>query len=158
MTTIWCGTNCRYVSEIDELLEGLPNVFGIADHILIAECDNMDRDCNATLNKVLRICRQTNLKLNKDKCFFRCMSIPFTGEVILQCNVNPDPRKVQALTAMPPPKPKKELQLFLGIINYLSKFSPKPAEVCESLWKLTSVKTEWSWDVKFQDLNDKVKI
>ena len=53
-----------------------------------------------------------------------------------------DPRKVQALTAMLPPKSKKELQLFLGIVNYLNNFSPMTAEVCESLRKHTSVKTE----------------
>ena len=44
-----------------------------------------------------------------------------------------DPRKVQALTEMLPPKTKKELQSFLGIPNYLSKFSPITAEVCKPL-------------------------
>ena len=32
---------------------------------------------------------------------------------------------------MPPLKPKKELQAFLGIMNYLSKYSPATEEVCE---------------------------
>ena len=44
----------------DELFQGLPNVFGIVDNILIAEFDDMGRDHDATLYKVLRICRQTS--------------------------------------------------------------------------------------------------
>ena len=37
---------------------------------------------------------------------------------------------------------KKELQKFLGIINYLNKFSPSTADICESLRQLTLSKTE----------------
>ena len=36
----------------------------------------------------------------------------------------------------------KVLQLLLGIVNNLIKFSPMTAEVCEPLRKLRSVKTE----------------
>ena len=57
-------------------------VFGIADDILIAGFDDMGRDHDATLISVLRICRQVNLKLNKDKCLFQCTCIPFFGKVI----------------------------------------------------------------------------
>ena len=69
--------------KIDELLKGMPNVFGLADDILITGFDELGRDYNATLDKVLRICREANMKLNKDKCIFRYTSIPFFGDVIL---------------------------------------------------------------------------
>ena len=42
------------------------NVFGIADDILIEGFDVLDRELNGTLDKVLRIYRQANLKLNED--------------------------------------------------------------------------------------------
>ena len=51
---------------------------------------------------------------------------------------------------------KKELQSFLGTINYLSKSSPAPAEVYELL-RLTLVKAEWSWNETYQDLQNKAK-
>ena len=47
------------------------------------------------------------------------MSIPFFGKVVSRDGVQPDLWKVKALTKMPAPKSKKELQAFLGIINYL---------------------------------------
>ena len=54
-------------------------------------------------------------------------------------------------------KTRKELQAFCGIIDYLSKFSPKTADVCESLRQLTSVKTERTWNVTYQKPFDKAK-
>ena len=53
---------------------------------------------------------------------------------------------------MPAPKSKKELQAFLGIINYLGKFSPGTAEVCEPLCKLTLCKSMWTWNTSYQQL------
>ena len=70
--------------KIHELLQGLPNVFGIADDILIAGFNKMGRGYNSTFNRVLKICRQVSLKCNKEKCLFRGTGIPSFGEVILQ--------------------------------------------------------------------------
>ena len=59
---------------------------------------------------------------------------------------------------MLPLQDKKELQAFIGIINYLSKFSPSTAGICESLRKLTSARTEWTWNVTYQKIFSKVKL
>ena len=55
----------------DEIFENLPNLFGIADDILNVGYDLMVKTM-MPLQKVLQICRQVNLKVNKDKCHFRC--------------------------------------------------------------------------------------
>ena len=105
---------------------------------LHADC----RDHDKTAQGVLQRCRQVNLKLKKDKCHFRCRSVPFFGEIISWNGVQPDPRKIKALVEMSPPK-NKELQAFLGIINYLGKFSPSTANICDPLQKLTSSRAVW---------------
>ena len=106
--------------KIGELFSGMSNVYGIADDILIEGFNEQGNDHDETLEKVLQICRQVNLLLNTDKCLFRCPSIPFFCEIISQQGVSTDSRKVKVLMHMQPPKIKKGLQLFLGIINYLS--------------------------------------
>ena len=108
--------------KIDEIFSDMPNVFGITDDMLVIGYDDDGTDRDAMVHKVLQRCEEVNLKLNKEKCYFRCTSIPFFGEVILRRGVQPDPQKFKALIDMPPPNNKKELQAFLGIINYLSKF------------------------------------
>ena len=94
-------------------------------------------------------------KNNKDKCHFRCTPVPFFGEVILRNRVQPDPQKIKALMDMPPPNNKKELQAFLGVINYLGKFSPGTVSVCEPLRKLTLHRAAWMWNAPYQTIYDK---
>ena len=84
------------------------------------------------------------LKLNRDKCHFRCTSFLYFGKEISWLGVSPDPQKLKILTWMPPPKTKKEFQVFLAIINYLGKLFPSTADKCESLKKLASDRTEWT--------------
>ena len=135
----------------------MPNVFGIADDILVIGYDKDITDHDKAVYSVLKWCQDINLKLNKDKCHFRCTSIPFFGEVVSREGIKPDPQKIRALTKMPVPKNKRELQSFLGIVNYLSKFSLGTAEVCKPLRKLTSSKTTWTWNASYQQLFDKAK-
>ena len=117
--------------EIDETFNDIPNVFGIADDILVIGYDKDRTDHDKTVNKVLKHSQDVNLKLSKKKCHFRCMAIPFFGEVVSRDGMQPDPRKISTLTEMATSKNKKELQAFLGIFNYLSKFSPDMMEVCK---------------------------
>ena len=77
--------------KIDEICNDMLNVFGITDDILVVGYGDDDgRDHNKTVWKVLQRCSEVNLKLNKDKEHFRCISIPFIGEVILRNAVQLD--------------------------------------------------------------------
>ena len=71
-----------FQKKIDESFCGMPNVYGKADDIFIASCDDQGKDHNETLEKVFWVCRQENFKLNKDKRLFICTSIPFSGKII----------------------------------------------------------------------------
>ena len=106
------GNMCH--RKIDKLLQGMTNVFCITDDILIAWIDDLGRYYDAALNKVLRICREANLKLNKDKCLFRHRNIPFIREIILQNGMRQDPRNIQAVMNMPPSRCKKRAIIIPG--------------------------------------------
>ena len=58
--------------KIDEIFKDMPNVFGIADDILVIGYDKDGADHDEAVYKVLWQCQYVNLKLNKDKCHFRC--------------------------------------------------------------------------------------
>ena len=58
---------------------------------------------------------------------------------------------------MPALNNKKDLQAFRGIINYLGKFSPGTADVCDPLCKLTSSKATWTWNASYQSIFNKAK-
>ena len=143
--------------KIDKIFNNMPNVFGIADNILVLGYNEDGADHNAAVNKVLRQCREVNLKLIKDKCHFRCTSIPFFGKLISRKGIQPDPQKIKALIDMPATMTKKELQASLGIINYLGKFSLGTTDVCDLLQKLTSSKVAWTWNALYQQMFTKAK-
>ena len=65
--------------KIDKIFSDVPNVFGIMDDILVIGYNENGADHDAALHKVLRRCKEVNLKLKKEKCHFRCTSIPFLG-------------------------------------------------------------------------------
>ena len=54
---------------------------------------------------------------------------------------------------MPFPKNKKELQRFLGIINYLGKFVPNLSENTDNLRKLFEKDIEWHFDENHKKSN-----
>ena len=92
----------------------------------LAEHDNR-------LRKVLLKVRESGLKLNKNKCQFCKNSIVFLGHIISSEGIRVDPSKTDAITKMSVPQSLTELQRFLGMVNYLSKFIPNLTEVTAPL-------------------------
>ena len=103
--------------KIDEIFNDMPNIFGIVDDILVIGYNNAGTYHDEMVCKVVQRCREVNLRLNKEKCHFRCTSIPFFGEVISRRRVQPNPQKIKALIDMPPPKKKRELQASWALLT-----------------------------------------
>ena len=72
----------KFQKKIDALFSSIPNIVGIVGDILIGGFDEFGKDHNKMLEKVLQISRQVDLKLNKDKCLFRCTGLSFFYEII----------------------------------------------------------------------------
>ena len=104
-------TGDMFQRKIDKTFKDLPSMFGIADNFLVVGYDSNGKDHDDTLEQVLQICRQLNLKLNKDKFHFRCTSVSFFGKVIYRHSIQPDPQKLKALTEMQPQNKKGTLSI-----------------------------------------------
>ena len=59
--------------------------------------------------------------------------------------MKPDPRKIDAIKNLPEPRTEALLQSFLGIVNYLSGFSPNIAKMTCNLRALLKKNTEFLW-------------
>ena len=69
----------------------------------------------------------------------------FFGETYTTDGQKPSSDKVQAIASMPQPVNKKELQSFIGMVNYLSKFTPRWSELAECLHDLIRVNVPFQW-------------
>ena len=52
---------------------------------------------------------------------------------------------MKAMVEMPPPNCKKQVQSFIGMVNYLSKFSAHLSELAEPIWELSKEKVPFNW-------------
>ena len=70
-----------------------------------------------------------------------------------------DPHKVKAITEWPVPTTKKELQQFLGFVNFYRRFVKGFAKIAKPLTKLTG-NNEWKWtelkQVAFEELKEEI--
>jgi hypothetical protein len=98
------------------------------------------------------------LKLNKKKCKIRVEEVPYIGHTLTSKGLKPDDEKVKAILQMPEPATKQDLQRFMGLIQYLSKFIPKLSEKAAPLRALMKKNATWSWNrghqVAFQELKE----
>ncbi len=70
-----------------------------------------------------------NLKLEKEKTKIKCTTVDYMGHKVTSEGLKPDPGKVEVILQMPAPKDKKDLQRFLGMVQYLVKFIPHLSEI-----------------------------
>ena len=71
-------------------------MFGIVNDILVAGYAVDGKDHDKIVWRLLQRCSHINLKLNKDKCHFRCTSFPFLWEIISWNGVQPDLQKIRS--------------------------------------------------------------
>ncbi len=132
-----------YHKTVHAMFDSLAYVDTSMDDIIIAGATLEEHDNNLT--KVLDIARKYNLKLNPDKCVFRQTELTFLGEVIGSDGIKPDGRKVEAIRSMQQPTSKKDVQRFLGMVNYLGKFVPNLSEKSQPLRELLDKNVEFQW-------------
>ena len=136
------GLNCAqdiFQKKVDETFSDIPGVTGISDDIIVVgyKADGSDHDAN--LKAVLERARTTGLRFNEKKMVVQCKRIPFFGNIIGAEGMEADPAKVSAICNMTAPTDRKELQAFLGLANYLSRFTPHLATLSAPLRRKKTV-------------------
>ncbi|UYV74330.1 K02A2.6-like [Cordylochernes scorpioides] len=139
----------EFQKRLHEVIEGLEGVEVIADDILVFGKGNTTedaiRDHNIKLEQLLMRAREINLKFNKDKIRLCSNHVNYMGHILSDEGLRPDPGKVEAIKAMYRPQNVREIQQYLGCINYLTKFLPRLSEVVQPLRVLTQKCMSWSW-------------
>ena len=88
------------------------------------------------LTSVLDRLRTAGLKLKSRKCHFAKKQITYLGHVISPQGVEPDEKKLAAVTAYPTPQNSKEVKQFMGLSNYYRRFISNYAQIAEPLHRL----------------------
>ena len=102
------------------------------------------------LQTCLKQLEKSNIHLNYDKLAYKKTEVEFFGETYTTDGCKPAQSKVTAIVEMPPPTSKKQVQSFIGMVNYLSKFSARLSELAEPIRELCKDKVPFNWGPEHQ--------
>ncbi|KAL1268833.1 hypothetical protein QQF64_034196 [Cirrhinus molitorella] len=146
----------EFQRKIDETYEGLSGVAAIVDDILVYGHTKEDHDKN--LRAMLQRTRERGVRLNPEKSTICVPEVSYFGHRLTHDGIKPDQKKIKATKEMEPPQNKSELETILGMINYLSRFAPRLAEINASLRHMLKQGNEFTWDethsAAFQEIKD----
>ena len=86
------------------------------------------------------------------KCSFRQRQVVFFGHTFSSNGVQADPRKIETINNMQPPRNVSEMKSLLGMTQYVSRFIPNYASTTAPLRALTHQKVSWKWQTKHYHL------
>lgn len=90
-------------------------------------------------------CSELNLTLNSKKCTFLVPEIEVLGHMIGCDSVRISPSKLDTIQNWPTPTNKKQLQSFLGLCNYSSRFVRNYTDFTAPLYALTNKGVDFQW-------------
>ncbi|KAK9679592.1 Reverse transcriptase (RNA-dependent DNA polymerase) [Popillia japonica] len=107
-----------FQDTVRQVLVGIAGVINVSDDILVFGKSQEEHD--VALESVLERLKQSGLTLNDRKCAFKKSSIHFLGFIFSDKGIAPDPKKVEAINNLDPPKNPSEVRSLLGMFNYVA--------------------------------------
>ena len=126
--------------RMDQITNRLPGVIAIHDDICIYRKTQEQHDKH--LLQLLKTALKNGLVFNSRKCHISKPQITFYGTIFSVQGMKPGPIKIHALQDLPTPQNEKQLQSFLGLVNYLQPFLPDIAAKTTFLGEQVS---QWDW-------------
>ena len=101
----------------------------------------------ADLRLALERMRQYGLKMNPLKCAFGVSAGKFLGFIIHEKGIEIDPKQIEVMKKMEAPTCKKDLQKFLGKVNFLRRFISNLSGKIDAFTPILRLKdeTEFTW-------------
>ena len=137
--------------KLDQCFGQIKNVLVIADDIMIVGKKINHSNHDQALTTLLETARKYNVCLNYEKMQYKMHEVDFCGKIYTIHGCKPAQTKVSANTEMPSPTCKKQVQPFIGMINYLSKFSVRLSELTKTIRELSKEKGPFNWGPEYQD-------
>ena len=140
---------------IDQLIAGIPKCAAYLDDILITGTNELEH--LQTLELVLSKLADFGFKCNPAKCMFFQDEVSYLGYVIDKHGKRPDPKRVEAIVKMPIPQNVKEMEAFIGKVNYYNKFISNFSNKCKPLNNLRQSNVKWHWNDECQEAFDNLR-
>jgi len=128
---------------IHDLVREIPGTANISDNIWI-----WSRDKNSHLQQLDQLFSKlaaSGITLKLPKCSFAVPQINFFGHIVSADGIQPDEKKIKAITDAPHPTNTSEVRSFPGLTNYCSRYIQDYSTITFPLRQLTKVNTSFEW-------------
>ncbi|PIO55549.1 reverse transcriptase [Teladorsagia circumcincta] len=129
---------------METTLAGIEGVIIYLDDITVTAPDDVTH--LTRLREVLKRLREAGFRLKREKCEFMKEQMEFLGHIVDAKGIRPSPKKVQAMVNMPDPKNLKELESFIGMVQYYGKFIPNLSTIAAPLNGLRRKGVPFRWE------------
>ncbi|CAI7834524.1 unnamed protein product [Closterium sp. NIES-53] len=109
------------------------------------------------LRRVFEILRREKLYVKLSKSEFALKKVQFLGHMVSAQGVHVDPKKIEAVRTWKTPENVKELQQFLGFVNYYNWFVPQYAKIATPLTNPLKKNTPFKWEDVHQQAMEQLK-
>lgn len=125
-----CNAPSTFQRLMMNITSGLP-ITPYIDDVIVPSTSNSD---NLKLLKQIFIrLREANFKLKPRKCKLLTSEIKYLGFIVSSGKLSPNPEKIKAISSIKMPETLKQLQHFLGMCNFFSRFIPNYVLKAQSL-------------------------
>ena len=139
----------------DETFSAIPNVYVIADDLIIAGKDDQEHD--EALTGVMQRAREKNIRFSPGKLQYKVAQVKYMVHLISKEGLQPDPEKIQAIAKMPKPTDRKVVERLLGMIKYLAPYIPQESDITAPLRGLLKKDHAWNWKHKHDTAMEAIK-
>ena len=102
-------------------------------------------------------CRKFGISLNPKKSLFGLEEGKILGHIIYKDRIKIDPSRIEAIQKLEHPRNIKELQSFIGKINFLRRFIPNLADLLKNITNMLKKDTKIKWDSESKQSFEQVK-
>ena len=125
------------------------------DNLLIFspnETTHVQRTC-----QVLQWMKELDLHLNLKKCQFAFLKVEYLGMIVKPRQLAMDPVKLDGIASWSTPTKVKDVQSFLGFVNFYCCFILDYSTIAHPLLNLTKKDHCWNWTAETQASFDNLK-
>ena len=145
-----------FQAVMEEVLGDIEYARTYIDDILVTSSGSFEDHC-AKLDKVLERLEKAGFRANVRKCFFGEAELEYLGYWLTRQGIQPQPKKVEAIMRLNPPKTKRQLRHFLGMVNYYRDLWRKRSHILAPLTNMVSSAAKWVWGKEQQAAFDDMK-
>jgi hypothetical protein len=98
------------------------------------------------MKRVFQKCRKFGISLNPNKSHFALEEGKILGHIISKEGIKIDPSRVEGILKIDTPSSKKEVQSFLGKVNFLRRFIPNLAETIKHITCMLRKGNDIKWN------------